>query len=506
LIISAIVWRHSFYRAAPFFYILLISREYDGWMRARIGKNIKVGDVSFGIAAAFLFGIFAANMEWNIFLLAAAGIVMGGMMLLFCPRLHGSWNFILFLFCAAIAGVLYYHAYTSWQIAHTHMPSGKSAAFFGVVVDAPKAAGKYTMLVVSLMRPYAGTVDIFTFPDSSQFHYGDELWISGSVTTDAPSGDTNDAGEAPAMFLPQLRVVAQHQGLWLKEVVINIEQSIVQKIAQALPADQAALLVGILLGTSGTLGVALKAQMEASGTSYIVNMYGYKIIIITFALTAAVKDRVPRRALLWITLGAIALFVFISGGTISVIRRAWNGQGFQRSQRDHVRRFWYGHRKRGGAHRRGISTLVSELPWHLLSRAAHRTFFPLDGRGHAPMAIARDAFAFHQSCNSADCHEHVRRFFIDIVRLQYFDYDSMACGDRVRRVACNFHLRRAAARVLRGANHERALAIRTFRHPFFCGGHFANAGGVRLGVCDRALLWHLTVIFLLLCRVTITKK
>lgn len=291
-------------------------------MRAFVGmKIIKVGDISFGIAAAFLFGIFMTNMGWNIFLLGATGMIMGGVVLLFSSRWRGSWRYFALFFCAAAVGVLYYHAYANWQTAHTHMPTGKSAAFFGVVTEAPKAAGKYTMLIVSLLRPYAGTVDIFTFPDSSQFHYGDEIWISGAVTADA----SGDDGEPPAMFLPQVRVVAEHQGFWLKEVVINIEKSIVQKIAQALPADQAALLAGILLGTSGTLGVALKAQMETSGTSYIINMYGYKIIIITFALTAALKDHVPRRALLWITLGVIALFVFVSGGTISAIRAAIMG-------------------------------------------------------------------------------------------------------------------------------------------------------------------------------------
>lgn len=303
-----------------FFYILLMTREYDGWMRISIGTRMKVGNVSFGIAAAFLFGIFAANMGWNIFLLAAAGIVMGGIGSLLVSHWRGSWKYFALFFYAAAAGVLYYHAYTHWQTARTHIPTGKSVAFFGVVAEAPKAAGNYTMLVVSLSRPYAGTLDIFTFPDSSQFHYGDELWISGAVTANAGGDD-----EPPAMFLPQLRVVAQHQGFWLKETVINIEQDVVQRITQALPADQAALLAGILLGTSGTLGAALKAQMEASGTSYIVNMYGYKIIIITFALTAGLKDRVPRRTLLWITLAAIALFVFISGGTISAIRAAIMG-------------------------------------------------------------------------------------------------------------------------------------------------------------------------------------
>jgi ComEC/Rec2-related protein len=238
---------------------------------------------------------------------------------LFSSYRRRSWKYLTLFFCAAAVGVLYYHAYANWHIAHT--PIGKSVAFFGVITEAPKTAGKYTMLAVSLSRPYAGTLDIFTFPDSSQFHYGDELWISGAVT----AAVTDDGGEPPAMFLPQLRVVAQHQGFLLKEVVINIEQSIVQKIAQALPADQAALLAGILLGTSGTLSATLKAQMEASGTSYIVNMYGYKIIIITFALTAAFTDRVRPRALLWITLGVIALFVFISGGTISAVRAAIMG-------------------------------------------------------------------------------------------------------------------------------------------------------------------------------------
>jgi ComEC/Rec2-related protein len=298
-------------------------------MRVSIGTKLNAGDISFGIAAAFLFGIFAANVGWNIFLLGVTGSVAGGTALLFFSRWRGSWKYLALFFCAAGAGVLYYHAYLNWQTAHTHIPIGKSAAFLGVVADAPKVAGKYTTLVISLARPYAGTIEVFTFPDSSQFRYGDELWISGSVTADASSSedmsDMSGGGEPPAIFLPQLHVVTHHQGLWLKEVVIDVEQNIAQKITQSLPADQAALLAAILLGTSGTLGAALKAQMEASGTSYIVNLYGYKIIIITFAIVAALKDRVPRRALLWITLGVIALFVFISGGAISAIRAAIMG-------------------------------------------------------------------------------------------------------------------------------------------------------------------------------------
>jgi len=65
--------------------------------------------------------------------------------------------------------------------------------------------------------------------------------------------------------------------------------------------------------------------MEASGTSYIVGMYGYKIAIMTYALAAALKNHLSRRMLLWITLLAIVLFVIASGGTISAIRAAIMG-------------------------------------------------------------------------------------------------------------------------------------------------------------------------------------
>ena len=217
-----------------------------------------------------------------------------------------------------MAGIFYYHAYTDWQTAHTHLPEGKQAAFFGIVAQEPKPAGNFTMLVVSVLHPYAGTVDVFTMPDS-QFHYGDELWIEGKPDV------SKDLGEPLAVFLPKLRVIAEHQGFWLEEMLINIKDAITKKIIEAFPADEAALLAGIMIGTTGTISATLKAQMETSGTTYIVNMYGYKIAVITAALAVALKDHLPRKILLWITLGAVALFVFASGGTISAVRAAIMG-------------------------------------------------------------------------------------------------------------------------------------------------------------------------------------
>ena len=145
------------------------------------------------------------------------------------------------------------------------------------------------------------------------------LWISGSVD---PS---KDPGEAPSMFLPRLRLIAPNNGIWIKALAIDAKEWIVRTIAQALPTDEAALLSGIIVGTIGTMNASLKAEMELSGTSYIVGMYGYKIAIITFALAAALKDRMSRKWLLFLTLATITFFVIASGGTISAIRAAIMG-------------------------------------------------------------------------------------------------------------------------------------------------------------------------------------
>lgn len=280
--------------------------------------STRAGDISFAAAGTFLFGVFAANTGWNLWLLGFTGALFA-IAAISLSHFREAWKSIAIIFLAAVIGVLYYYAYIHWQTAYTKMPTGKQAAFFGIVTEEPKTAGSFILLNVSLLRPYAGTVDIFTSTGSIQFHYGDEIWIRGTVNV------SKNMGESPVLFLPRLRVVAQHGGFWPKEQSINFKEWIVQKIAQALPADQAALLAGIMIGTTDTLNASLKAQMETSGTSYIVGMYGYKIIIIAFMLAAALKDRLSRRMLLWITLVTILFFVTASGGAISAIRAAIMG-------------------------------------------------------------------------------------------------------------------------------------------------------------------------------------
>jgi competence protein ComEC len=117
-----------------------------------------------------------------------------------------------------------------------------------------------------------------------------------------------------------MRLISANNGFWLKQHAIDAKSYIAQTLQRFFPTDQAALLSAIIIGTTNTLGADLKEQMNTSGTSYIVGMYGYKIALIGLFLSGLLKDFLPRKYLLLITLIAIALFIFISGASVSAIR------------------------------------------------------------------------------------------------------------------------------------------------------------------------------------------
>jgi len=161
-------------------------------------------------------------MGWNIYAVSAM-VILFTIIIVFFSRTQGSWKYATIFIFAVAVGVLYYHGYVRLQATRIHMPHGKQATIFGIVMEEPKTSGRFTMLIISLSHPYAGTLDMFTSP-SNQFHYGDRLWIKGTVNA------FEGANEPPALFLPQLRVIAQHEGFWLKESAIDIKEVLSKKL------------------------------------------------------------------------------------------------------------------------------------------------------------------------------------------------------------------------------------------------------------------------------------
>jgi competence protein ComEC len=87
-----------------------------------------------------------------------------------------------------------------------------------------------------------------------------------------------------------------------------------------LPAEQSELLSAIMSGSTSAVDPDLKSQMSASGTSYIVGMYGYKINLFAAAILGAGKRLFSRRVALIVVAIAVVAFIFAAGAPTTAIR------------------------------------------------------------------------------------------------------------------------------------------------------------------------------------------
>ncbi|HUZ92604.1 MAG TPA: ComEC/Rec2 family competence protein [Candidatus Paceibacterota bacterium] len=273
------------------------------------------GDWAFGIAAGFLLGVLAANLEWSIWWVAGAAVACGGFWFLIAKR-HYVHEFRLFLFflLTVFFGVFYFHLYLNVRSAGEQVVFGKQPfPFWGVVASEPKVSATYQSFTLSLKPPLGGSLFVLE-PPLDSYSYGDALQLEGTIEP------PRSPGKDPAIAFPRTKIVANGRGFWLKEKLLGLRSAILVEFQKYLPGDEAALLGGITLGSAGGMSAGLKNALSASGMSYVISMYGFKIAMIAFALMAALRGRLPRRTVFAIIACAILLFLLMSGGTATAIR------------------------------------------------------------------------------------------------------------------------------------------------------------------------------------------
>lgn len=93
----------------------------------------------------------------------------------------------------------------------------------------------------------------------------------------------------------------------------------------AIPEPNAAFINGILLGTRQNISDDLKDAFSKTGTTHILAISGYNIMIISEAILLGLVWFFRRRVAFWISVGIIILFVILTGASASVVRAAVMG-------------------------------------------------------------------------------------------------------------------------------------------------------------------------------------
>ncbi|TSC53136.1 MAG: Uncharacterized protein LiPW39_433 [Parcubacteria group bacterium LiPW_39] len=165
-----------------------------------------------------------------------------------------------------------------------------------------------------------------------EYHYGDWLEITGQLKMPKSAEDFDYQKYLAkddihsVIYYPEIKLVAAHQGNFVKEKLFWLKNKFENSISQILVEPQSALLDGLLLGEKRGFSQELMNDFGRTGTTHIIALSGYNITIIAFSLIGLFNFFMLRRTVsFWLAVAAIVLFVVMTGASASVVRAAVMG-------------------------------------------------------------------------------------------------------------------------------------------------------------------------------------
>lgn len=294
-----------------------------------------------GITLAWLVGVVAAALipginTWRVPLLICSLGLLGAMVIATAvvsriPSVAAlRWLIIALWLGASVALGMARFAWSgtaSDPLNIAHAGFGQTITVQGIVAGEPdeRVKGAYLTITVTQVQfvqygPAAratGTVRVFAAGLASQFspEYGDTLEFTGVVSppTHAPPGIDAEMGA------PLVRILARGGRNPLLSAIYMLRERLAGAIGASLPAPEAALLIGILLGLKTPLLRALLPLYTRTGTIHLVVTSGLKVTLVG-DLIASMTRRLGQHLCLALSLGGIAGYVVLSGAGPAAIR------------------------------------------------------------------------------------------------------------------------------------------------------------------------------------------
>jgi len=119
-------------------------------------------------------------------------------------------------------------------------------------------------------------------------------------------------------FFEKVRV-----GLYKK--IFGLKNKFESAINKSVSEPSASFLNGILLGSRQNIPEEMKEAFNKTGTTHILAISGYNIMIISWALLAGLVYFFRRRKAFWISVVIIILFTILTGASASVVRASLMG-------------------------------------------------------------------------------------------------------------------------------------------------------------------------------------
>ncbi len=171
-----------------------------------------------------------------------------------------------------------------------------------------------------------------------KYEFGDKLSVTGSLEKPRNFSEDFDyvtylkkQSVGTTSYFPKIEETTLELGFWenskinLYKNIFGIKDKFENSINRIVAEPNASYLNGILLGSRQDIPTDLKDAFNKTGTTHILAISGYNIMIIASTLLAGLVFFVRRRTAFWISLGIILAFTIMTGSSASVVRASLMG-------------------------------------------------------------------------------------------------------------------------------------------------------------------------------------
>lgn len=175
-----------------------------------------------------------------------------------------------------------------------------------------------------------------------KFEYGDIVSVKGALQKPVNLTDFDyvtylkKEGIRTTMFYPTVKngkwkAESGRLGFW-EELKISLYREIFllknkfeNAVNKSVSEPNASFIKGILLGSRQDIPDDLKEAFNKTGTTHVLAISGYNIMIISWAVLMGLVVFFKRKTAFWISVAVVCLFVILTGASASVVRAAIMG-------------------------------------------------------------------------------------------------------------------------------------------------------------------------------------
>jgi competence protein ComEC len=233
---------------------------------------------------------------------------------------------LLYLCLLFIAGILVYSFFMAPQEnEELNQFYDHQVSLRGIIVDEPEQRinqQKFEFKAEDVPGKILVTTELYP-----EYHYGDELEISGQLREPAVFEDFDYQQYLAkdkiysVIYWPTIGILAQKQGNWFFQRIFNFKYKLREAIERTLLPPQSAVLKAVFLGDRYGLSDELKEKLNISGTRHIVAISGMHMIIMTqILLFLGLAIGLWRGQAFYFVLILLIIYILMIGAPASAVR------------------------------------------------------------------------------------------------------------------------------------------------------------------------------------------